>query len=262
MTLRQTLSIGLAGSALVMLSGCASWFHSATRHQPEIRVAGVSDAAEGYAREQIAAGRAALDAGNYGEAIAAFRNAQRFPAETASAHNGLGVAYAMIGRADLAERYFRLAVLAEPTNPAFATNLERFYASPAALAARKLRDEPLQPALPELALAPVPQVIVPRSGGASLRVETAANRLERVSDRVVRLVLPQPQRAVPMMATARATPQSARRRNPDYPLRLPLPAAMAASEAQVRASDAARLTASEGRRRADQPRRPRPDNGG
>ena len=58
----------------------------------------------------LAMGRQALADGQYGTAIAALRFARLDPACSAEATNALGVAYARIGRDDLAERYFREAL--------------------------------------------------------------------------------------------------------------------------------------------------------
>src|SRR3546814_7754482 len=60
------------------------------------------------------------------------------PDAAPEAYNGLGVAYARLGRADLAERYFKMALSMEGTNPRFAANLERFYNSPLANSSRAL----------------------------------------------------------------------------------------------------------------------------
>src|SRR3546814_9961813 len=56
----------------------------------------------------------------------------------AEAYNGLGVAYAKLGRADLAERYFKMALSMDGTNPRFAANLDRFYNSPLGNSSRAL----------------------------------------------------------------------------------------------------------------------------
>ncbi len=74
----------------------------------------------------LAMGRQALADGQYGTAIAALRFARLDPACSAEATNALGVAYARIGRDDLAERYFREALALAPDDRRFAANLARF----------------------------------------------------------------------------------------------------------------------------------------
>jgi hypothetical protein len=72
---------------------------------------------------QLARGRAYLDAELTTLAIGQFRLAQGDPQTLAAASNGLGVAYARLGRHDLAERYFNDAVTAEPGSERYARNL-------------------------------------------------------------------------------------------------------------------------------------------
>jgi len=75
-------------------------------------------------------GRRALDNGNSGLAIEAFRQAMASGEEPAPAFNGLGVAYARIGRVDLAQRYFEQATALVPNEPRYQANLARLIASP------------------------------------------------------------------------------------------------------------------------------------
>jgi tetratricopeptide (TPR) repeat protein len=70
-------------------------------------------------------GTALLRAGNLSAAVASFRIAQLDRATRADASNGLGVAYAKLGRLDLAERYFQAAILSNPDNTRYAANLLR-----------------------------------------------------------------------------------------------------------------------------------------
>lgn len=79
-------------------------------------------------------GRAALRAGNLSTAAALLRIAQQNPDTRAAASNGLGVVYVQLGRRDLAERYFRLALAADPANPKYAANLVRLQTEALALA--------------------------------------------------------------------------------------------------------------------------------
>jgi len=70
-------------------------------------------------------GKANLRSGNISAAVASFRIALLDPAARGDANNGLAVAYAKLGRADIAERYFRAAIEQDPNNPKYAANLLR-----------------------------------------------------------------------------------------------------------------------------------------
>lgn len=76
-----------------------------------------------------AAGRDALDKGNTGIAIDAFRRAVTSGEAPAPAFNGLGVAYARLGRFDLAQRYFERAAQIDPADGRYQTNLARLMRS-------------------------------------------------------------------------------------------------------------------------------------
>jgi len=82
-----------------------------------------------FGNDELENGRAALKAGYPAAAIQQFRMAALNEDVAADAFNGLGVAYAKLGRADLAERYFKMAVSLDGSNPKFAANLDRFYNS-------------------------------------------------------------------------------------------------------------------------------------
>jgi len=106
--------------ATAMLSGCASaspffsfrWLKSTPRTAHVAR-----------APAFLALGREELDNGAYGSAIETFRLALATGENPAEALNGLGVAYAQLGRADVAEDLFIRAQQHEPNNPRFARNL-------------------------------------------------------------------------------------------------------------------------------------------
>ena len=108
------------------LSGCQSFLGSLNfgeRGQPQARQSGI------FGETELAEGRKALDAGNVTTAIDQFRLAAINDATRGDALNGLGVAYAKLGRGDLAERYFMQALEWQPSNPRYLANLEKFYAS-------------------------------------------------------------------------------------------------------------------------------------
>ena len=70
-------------------------------------------------------GRAQLDAGLDALAIESFRTEIRFNPENVDAYNGLAVAYGRIGRNDLAQRYFEIALAKDPMNVKVQANLAK-----------------------------------------------------------------------------------------------------------------------------------------
>lgn len=70
-------------------------------------------------------GRAQLDAGLDALAIESFRTEIRFNVHNVDAYNGLAVAYGRIGRNDLAQRYFEIALAKDPTNVKVQANLAK-----------------------------------------------------------------------------------------------------------------------------------------
>lgn len=113
------LTIGLSS----IVAGC-----SAFQPQAELNIRAVdSQQLKGDDANPLAEGRAKLAFGQNGLAISAFRAALREQPESAEAYNGLGIAYDRIGRKDLAQRYFELAVAGAPDNAKFNGNLARFF---------------------------------------------------------------------------------------------------------------------------------------
>lgn len=167
----------LAGAAL--LGGCQALFGD--RAKLEVRPIGGEVTAENAA-VALEDGRARLREGQVGYAIVSLRLAATNPAFAAEAHNGLGVAYARLGRGDLAERYFREAMAEAPQDPRFAANLARYYQSRDAALARA-SSAPLGQvfAAEATVVAPDPQMPQPKhlSGAA------AAEMIQRVSAREV-----------------------------------------------------------------------------
>lgn len=109
-------------------------------------------------------GRAQLRAGRVSAAVASFRIARLDPATAAEAHNGLGVAYAKIGRPDLADRYFRAAIAIDPSDTRFAANLLRMQHG--VMMARRNSASPATPAAGGV-------------GGADLAADTQSSRILR-----------------------------------------------------------------------------------
>jgi tetratricopeptide (TPR) repeat protein len=142
-------------------------------------------------------GRAALDAGLNAEAIAAFSEARLEPYLLAPSLNGMAVAYARLGRLDLAERYFMQAVAAAPQDVRFTANLAHLQQT-----LRGMEEEYRPPVLAAAAPAPVRAAgpartiqagngivrLVTQSGGA-VRVASAptGNRIVRINPAEVQL---------------------------------------------------------------------------
>jgi hypothetical protein len=154
--------------------------------------------------------------GEVGSAIASFRVAAQTAEFAAPAHNGLGAAYAMIGRGDLAERYFYQAIAEDPNEPKYAANLSRYYKSRDAALAKQQSTQPAivlseaQLKLADGAVAMPVERDVPTHSGAIARVTTAAPQttITRVSSREVTL------RTLPAATSARLA--DGRRVNPGY----------------------------------------------
>jgi Tetratricopeptide repeat len=110
-------------AALVLLSGCSAL---QPRAQLSIRSVEPAQKVDG-ASSQLEKGHALLRLGQNADAISAFRAALRNQAESAEANNGLAIAYDRIGRTDLAQRYFELAVAGAPDTEKFRANLARHF---------------------------------------------------------------------------------------------------------------------------------------
>lgn len=126
--MRNVTRIGLLIVATSMLGACQTsplkgWTFgksSVAKRMPAPEIVG------GAVLEE---GRAHLRDGNISSAVASFRLAALDPATAAAASNGLGVAYAKLGRPDVADRYFRAAIAMDPTNMRFTANLLRMQRS-------------------------------------------------------------------------------------------------------------------------------------
>ncbi len=158
------------------------------------------------AAEQLHQGRKALDERNYVAAVTAFRSVRSSPEHAAEASNGLGVAYAGIGRSDLAERYFRDAMMLAPHDRRFRQNLARVQAEIAEKGTRMARVD-----------------AAGASDRAALPLAQGAARLVRVSPLEVNVRAPnasadgQRRRAANPPVTLAVTSDGGRRRNPGYP---------------------------------------------
>ena len=178
---------GTVVGAAIMLAGCqsspfAGWgFAKSSSKRAEAR-----PTPEIVGAQLIEEGRALLAQGRISAAVATFRLARLDAGTAAQAENGLGVAYAKLGRYDLAERYFRSAVEREPADMRFTANLLRLQRQ--VLFARSQA----RPSAPQLAQAePVPH-----------EVASTAPPVHRLSDGMVRITTREELGARPQMAIA------------------------------------------------------------
>ncbi|MDP3676134.1 MAG: hypothetical protein Q8R44_13750 [Novosphingobium sp.] len=214
--------------ASTLLAGCQSIFGSHAKL--EVRPVGAEQTAA-TAAVALEEGRQYLTRGEIASAIAAFRIAAHDPASAAPAHNGLAVAYALMGRGDLAERYFQQAIAADPEDPRFAANLARFYRSrEAELAKARAVQAPIvvaqtddaavslseAPPVSERAMRAGPSTVVITAAAASTGAVTRVSRQEiairTLPDAPVQAA-GDPRRRNPRFVQAR----------PGYPLRIALP---------------------------------------
>jgi hypothetical protein len=115
----------------VLLGGCSIFAPKRLAHIAPAAEQGrlAESSAAAIPSEVTDAGRALLDAGQPGFAINTFRKALAKNEAPGPALNGLGVAYARIGRQDLAAWYFKQAMVFDPAETRYAMNLERIMAT-------------------------------------------------------------------------------------------------------------------------------------
>lgn len=162
--------------ALAALSlGACNWFSGKSRTlQADGWIKRQSEQKD-YGAAQLAEGRKALDRGDDLAAITAFSNVQRIPQFAAEAHNGMAIGYARVGRPDLAERYFRQAIIEAPGEPRFLNNLAVLLSSSEQARASALAAAARESAAPQgLAAAETASRIAP-----GIRIERPRSRLIR-----------------------------------------------------------------------------------
>ncbi|MCJ2178706.1 tetratricopeptide repeat protein [Novosphingobium sp. 2580] len=101
-----------------------------SQRMPEVRMAGSAEPQTAMAQAEEE-GRQHLDRGETGLAVESFRRALSLGAPTATTLNGMGVAFARLGRYELARHYFSQAAALDPANERYAANLTRLTRSPA-----------------------------------------------------------------------------------------------------------------------------------
>ncbi|QZD90593.1 hypothetical protein K3148_04150 [Qipengyuania aurantiaca] len=208
-------------------------------------------------------GKDALRAGAAGNALSPLHRAALNPQTCGEALNALGVAYARLGRGDLAERYFIAATRVDADNERFAANLDRFYRSDLSRSARALhaQRQTVAEAFAEYAQSeaavpaePVADTRVVESGGekrtitlsgpaTSTRVSTSSPAPVRTAATPIRVRIsgeapsaPQTARPAEMRIGSAAPAMQPRVRvgvaqgNANYPVRVTLPARRAGSD--------------------------------
>ena len=219
----------LVCTCFAALGGCQFLGSLHLTHRAPAAAAGDTQMASA-SQSYIHAGREHLRAGRPGLALDAFNLALAGGEDPAAAYNGLGVAYARIGRSDLAYRFFHKAVMSDPLNPVYARNLATLVDSPAFTLDQIKRAEPtpqvaaaIQPA-PTTSAAPKPRV---------------AGRLYRDSNRQFSLTTQVPTGGPDASGTQTAAlsecnaPRSARRNAACRAAPLPTMHSRTAPEAQV-----------------------------
>lgn len=189
------------------LAGCGGIFGRGHSSMASADSSNVDDIYRDYATDQLELGRNRIQHGALTEALEPLRRASFNPATAAAAHNAMGVVYARLGRRDVAERMFRLAMEENPDEPKFAANLERLEAagmaaaSPAAvpaltaqagnggampLAALAPANAMGAPAIQAAKDAPVVQTMRPTYGGA-IQISQPSGPIQRLSQYEVRV---------------------------------------------------------------------------
>jgi hypothetical protein len=189
-------------AAAFTLSGCGtmqSIFGPHSARMPEYRVVAAAnpEAAIAQATDE---GRRHLDRGETGLAIEAFRRALSAGPPTAPALNGMGVAFARLGRYELAHRYFQQAAVLDPLDQRYAANLSRLNRSPA-FAMRHDGD------IVAAALADAGRSKLEQPAPALAMPEPRSGSLTRISSREYRIRTAQPMPAPLIKSAAASDPQ-------------------------------------------------------
>lgn len=171
----------------------------------------VGDVAVG--QTSVAAGNALVARGQYGLAVAAYRRVLRLDPVNSQAMEGLAITYELLGRADLADRYYQEALALAPRNPRIYQNFAAFLRvqQREAEAVQLMAD--MRIVLPDaVAEAPVsaaeqPAASPPAVAVAMVQAEPDV-RLIKQSDRAT-LVVTMPRAVNPAPATPHAPPPGA-----------------------------------------------------
>jgi tetratricopeptide (TPR) repeat protein len=168
--MRDFKPILLAALASSALGGCAG-----RDEKVGVRLLQPTDGAvPGSPDALVAAGRQSLERQHYGLAISQFRTALQGSETSAAAHNGLAIAYASLGRVDLARRHFELAMAHAPGDESYRRNFARLAgaeaprgaAGAASMALAEAGQPPQSAPAPNSVVSVVPGVSMLRTAGA------------------------------------------------------------------------------------------------
>lgn len=169
------------------LGACSSFLgihfaHHTSKAEPALAVApaNLTESKATVPAPATETGRSQLAADQVGLAVESFQRALASGEPIAPAANGMGVAYARLGRFDLAQRFFEQAMSTDPANTRYADNLARLLRSPL-FALRHDRDiaereariapSPIAPALKQTA-SQLPVGNLQRISRAEVRITT------------------------------------------------------------------------------------------
>lgn len=234
--MRTTASLLALAAASLALGGCQAMFGSSSFASRAPAAESASLDMSDYFTARLEAGRTHLARGRPAAAVTAFRQASYDPAHAGPAFNGMGVAYAQMGRQDLARRYFTMAVATDPQDERFARNLARLE--------NDARADSSRPAFAEAGNSPDQASIAPGGGSERSAEDSGLRRVSSReveilgatalrSDKVITTVRPQSDEPRGSHAIARsdrattypvriALPQAEVRRQTDYPVRIAL----------------------------------------
>ncbi len=244
---RTAIALSVATMALA-LGGCQALGiggHGFARGSAKAERTAIAEFGAG----QLEEGRQALKDGRTADAIDAFMLAKSFEEQAPAAYNGLAVAYSRLGREDLTERFFQMAIALAPEDDRFRSNLALFYSrngvvrsNGPALAFDQVAPLVDDTAVPSVAMADADLPVAPdtRSLGGGVSVRTPASHLRRVSSSEVmitsggaasatlasagghRAVIEIGHSAKRIPTDARVAVVGKRRDQPEYPIRIKL----------------------------------------
>lgn len=213
----SNLALLVLATASPMLGGCQSIFGNSRGVRTEVSIPQQGDMAQ-YAAAQMALGKQALGQEQFGQAIVAFRNARLAPEHSAAAYNGLAIAYAGIGRPDLAERFFKRAIAEAPEDRRYHANLARFYETVPNSRMRLANAEDMQMsgrASPE----PTTRILPGTAERSAIKVERPTQQIVRISAKEIQIGAKTDLRR-PAPGRQAAAGEPVRRVNPAYPVRI------------------------------------------
>ena len=179
----------------IALSGCASLSPDGHGALGDLSEAKTEAAWLALSAEQLELGRDRIRAGNFASALEPLKLAALHPDHAAAAHNAIGVAYAKLGRKDIALRFMTLALAEDPASAKYAANL--------ALLRQGGTAETLPPGAAEARTAELPApaaAVAPRephsafssrnlpgANGSTVIATGSGDHIERLSSREVRV---------------------------------------------------------------------------